>query len=188
MRDRYPVEPRVLTESQATRLLQRASELDAARSAHLQLAELRSAATQAGISAGAFDAALEELQQADARASTQPSAPPQGRTRWRRVALSAVAVVGMLVMFASMRVVPAAEASAVEEVFLLRCLSPTEARTFIAPILRRSGAAYTPANAQRVLVVRGSQAQIDDVRSTLDQLEGSSSTACTARPVTPSAR
>ena len=52
MRDRRhsDTESTVLSELAAIRLLERASELDAARAAGIQLADLRAAATQAGIS------------------------------------------------------------------------------------------------------------------------------------------
>ena len=181
MRDRRPAEPNVLSESDATRLLQRASELDAASSAHLQLAELRAAATQAGISANAFDAALEELQAAKSRVVAESEPTPRPRRRWT-VLVAIAAVLGAFGVFGSMRVVPAAQASAIEEVFLLRCLSPGEARALISPILARSGAAYAPANARRVLVVRASQPQIDKVRSILEKEEAPGSTACAVRP------
>ena len=51
----------VLPEQVASRLLTRASELDAAQRAGSAVAELRAAATEAGISSAAFDAALSEL-------------------------------------------------------------------------------------------------------------------------------
>ena len=49
-----------LPEDAAHRLLARAVELDATRSAELTIAQLRAAATDAGISDTAFDAALKE--------------------------------------------------------------------------------------------------------------------------------
>ena len=57
-----------LPEEAARRLLQRASELEAARSAELSVAELRDAAREAGITPGAFDQALAEVRARDAAA------------------------------------------------------------------------------------------------------------------------
>lgn len=59
-RERKPTRD-VLPDEIASRLLARASELDALRDDDLAVADLRAAAAEAGISAPAFDAALSEL-------------------------------------------------------------------------------------------------------------------------------
>lgn len=58
--DRPPIS-NVLPDAIASRLLARASELDALRNDDVAVADLRAAAAEAGISAPAFDAALAEL-------------------------------------------------------------------------------------------------------------------------------
>ena len=58
-----------LPEEAARRLLQRASELEAARSTELSVAELRDAARDAGITPGAFEQALAEIRARDAAAA-----------------------------------------------------------------------------------------------------------------------
>lgn len=58
-----------LPEEAARRLLERASELEAARGAELSIAELREAAREAGITPGAFEQALAEYR------GTDPSSP-----------------------------------------------------------------------------------------------------------------
>ncbi|HYW30940.1 MAG TPA: hypothetical protein VE869_05480 [Gemmatimonas sp.] len=61
MSDRTP-SPRdseIVSESVAARLLARASELDAARRTGVEVADLRTAAMEAGISAASFEAALD---------------------------------------------------------------------------------------------------------------------------------
>ncbi len=54
-------DPEVLSEPAAARLLARASELDELRRAGTSVADLRAAAAEAGISAPAFDAALDAV-------------------------------------------------------------------------------------------------------------------------------
>ncbi|HET9013221.1 MAG TPA: hypothetical protein VFN38_15450 [Gemmatimonadaceae bacterium] len=56
----------------ASRLLARASELDALRSDDVTVADLRAAAAEAGISGSAFDAALEELRQSGRLPTSNP--------------------------------------------------------------------------------------------------------------------
>ena len=77
-----------LPETAARRLLERASELEAARGAELSVAELREAAREAGITPGAFEQALpntvrplhhRSLWQRRPRAGVWPAC---GRPRW----------------------------------------------------------------------------------------------------------
>ena len=67
MKDRHSPKPNpeVLSEPVRTRLLERATELDAAYRVGGTVAELRAAAIEAGISASAFDAALAEMRDAE---------------------------------------------------------------------------------------------------------------------------
>ena len=88
----------VVPEQVATRLLERASEMDAARTSGSSVADLRAAAAEAGISAQSFDAALAELQ----REVTVGAAIAPKRSRHRLLAWVLAAVVllplGMLVV------------------------------------------------------------------------------------------
>ena len=69
MKDRHSPKPNpeVLSEPVRTRLLERATELDAAYRVGGTVAELRAAAIEAGILAPAFDAALAEMRDAEMR-------------------------------------------------------------------------------------------------------------------------
>lgn len=81
--------PDVLPDVIASRLLARASELDALRGDDLAVADLRAAAAEAGISGLAFDAALSELGRTG-RVQTSAGAP----RRWRGLRLGAGLVAG----------------------------------------------------------------------------------------------
>jgi hypothetical protein len=82
MTERNPIrDAERLPEDSARRLLQRASELEAARNTELSVAELREAAREAGIAPSAFEQALAEIRARDAAAATKPSP-----TRLRRLA------------------------------------------------------------------------------------------------------
>lgn len=81
----------IVPDALTKRVLARASELDALRRAGATVAELRAAATEAGISPEAFDAALAEMR---ADQSTQVS--PNVRTRSRSKMLLVVALAAAL--------------------------------------------------------------------------------------------
>ena len=76
----------------ARRVLERASELDAAHSAATSIAQLREAAREAGIPATAFEQALEEV-----RAIEQPPVADTSHARRRRVLFWAAAVPGLVI-------------------------------------------------------------------------------------------
>ena len=83
MKDRHSPKPNpeVLSEPVRTRLLERATELDAAYRVGGTVAELRAAAIEAGISAPAFDAALAEMRDAEESRASVAQVPTQPR-RW----------------------------------------------------------------------------------------------------------
>lgn len=90
-----------LPEEAAQRLLKRASELEAARSAELSVAELREAAREAGISPGAFEQALAELRTHNAAAPTVMAPVPSLARRVARfwpAALIFAALLSLIVM------------------------------------------------------------------------------------------
>ena len=68
-----------LPEEAARRLLERASELEAARSAELSVAELRAAAREAGITPSAFEQALAEYRRTDLSSPSAAALAPQRR-------------------------------------------------------------------------------------------------------------
>ena len=174
-------ESTVLSAPTAARLLERASELDAARLAEVRVAELRAAATEAGISADAFNAALEEIQRPAPPAVEPSPVPRRNKPRWKLLA-GFVVVAAMFSVFGVQRSVSVPADGLVTETFLLRgCLTSNEARNLIVPILGTTGTAFSPPNAERILHVRASQQQIDRIRMELDRLESPGSTACAAR-------
>lgn len=188
MQHNRPSEPNeVLTQKVAERLLGRASELDAARMAGASLSELRAAATEAGISPHAFEAALAELQGAGGQVP-ETIAQPRRRGRLWVFGAGAVALVAMALAWTVMRTVPTPVASApmAEEAILLRCLPASEAAELIRPLLRLpSNTVVSTAAAPRVLTVRATAEQMRNVHSLLDRYEGTGSGAC---PVTPAPR
>jgi hypothetical protein len=174
-------ETEVLSEPAAARLLERASQLDAARIGSTAVADLRAAATAAGISSGAFDAALEEMQQPAPPAVPELPAPQPRPRRWKLVA-SFVAVIVALGFVGIRRSVAPAGRELAREAFMLRCLSTGEAAALIRPILGENGQAYSRPDAPRVLNVSGTPAQIERVRAELDRRESPGSAACAVRP------
>lgn len=189
MDHRHPAnrDDEVLSDPVAARLLDRASQLDAALRTGAPVAELRAAAAEAGISAAAFEAALAEMRAEDEQRT--PRAVDRTRRAWARPL-----VVGLLGLaaFASMAVVrtptPAGEAAAsvptVEQSFLLRCLSPGEAAELIRPLLQlpANTIVHAPARAPRVLRVTGTAEQMASVKALLDKHESAGSAACASRP------
>jgi hypothetical protein len=183
--NRLPPEPdaEVLSDPVAERLLARASELDAADGAGAPVADLRAAAAEAGISAGAFDAALAELHRAGQGRVSDVSGRPRRRMWARAVGVAVLIAAGTFAIMRS-RVPTSATAAAttpmVEEAIVLRCLSPGEAAELVRPLLRlrTNTVVYSPTHAPRVLTIRATPAQIQNVRSLLDRREGAGAPAC----------
>jgi len=87
----------VLGEEAVRRLLTRASELEAARSTHLSVSELREIAREAGIAPSAFEDALAELRNRSLHAHADASRPKRGMgSRLRSAALGTLATLGTL--------------------------------------------------------------------------------------------
>jgi hypothetical protein len=183
------VDPEVLPQPVAARLLERASELDADHRSGSAVDDLRAAAAEAGISARAFDTALAELQ-------ANQSAPEQvvkrrSRRRGRLLAVGA-AIAAVLIGVASLwivrRAAPIAEGTTggpfVEESIVLRCLSAAEAAELIRPLLRldQNIRVISSPRAPRILNVRATAAQLQSVKAALDKYEGTGSPTCAAAP------
>ena len=181
--------PEVVPQPVAARLLARASELDAAYAADMPVADLRAAAVEAGISARAFEAALDEVQRADPGLVAGPVVGPR-RTRRSRAWLLGAAMAVLLVGggLAVERSQPAAEsytgAAMVDEAILLRCLSPGEAAALVRPLvpLRANAITINPTRAPRILNVHATPAQLRELHALLDRYEGAGSAACVAGP------
>ena len=170
----------VLPEPVATRLLERASQLDAARFGSTAVADLRAAATAAGISSAAFDAALEELQRSGPPAVVPAAPAPQPRrSPWKLVASLTAVIVAMGFVGIGRAVAPAAEVA--REAFLLRCLTAAEAGALIRPILGQTGEVFVGRNEGRVLNVSATPSQMQRVRAELDRQERPGSPACAVR-------
>ena len=81
------IESTTLSDAAVRRVLARAAELDAARAGQLTVRELRDAATEAGLSAEALSAALDELRADQVRGTgTTREAPPW----WVRLPMTGV--------------------------------------------------------------------------------------------------
>ena len=127
----------MLSGTLATRVLERASEIDAQGGPPARVAELRAAALEAGISASAFDAALKEMQHAQQSAAARvPGMPIASRRRWLwgvTTGLVMFFIGGLLVT--RMVAPPSSTAATTEEAFLLQCLSPADAAALVRPII-----------------------------------------------------
>jgi hypothetical protein len=183
---RLPEKPevQVLDEPLAARVLARASELESVLGAGVPVTHLRAAAAEAGISTRAFDAALAEVQTAE-RAHAPGASEPRSR---RRLAWPITAMFAFLIAVATVAVgrtvAPApipAPGSMVEEAFLLRCLSPSQAGELIRPVLRERTKAtiYAPGNAPGILRIRSTPEDLQRARSVIDKYEGPGAPACT---------
>src|SRR5687768_7216949 len=112
----------ILPDPVATRVLERASELEALRRAGASVADLRAAAVEAGISESAFEEALGEIQRAESA-----GAPEVRRSTWFRLRVAAAVAAFALLFtgfFVLRTVVPPSKSSAavIEQTFTLRCI------------------------------------------------------------------
>jgi len=175
---------KVLAEPAAARLLERASQLDAAERSGSAIEDLRAAATEAGISTRAFDAALAELK--DTPTPVVPATRrPRIVTRTRAILLGFLLSAGIVAV--SRLVMPTTPASGIpmtEEAILLRCLTAVEAAELVRPLLtlRENTIVVRAAQAPRVLTLRVTAEQSRQVKQLLDQYEGAAD-GCALRPI-----
>jgi hypothetical protein len=168
MNDPYRPKPQreVITRDVSDRLLARAAELDAAERAAAEVARLRAAAAEAGISTTAFDAALDEM-----RGGVQPSAVQTSRRRarsWGLILAASALLLGGAV--AVSRVAQSPAVPVVEQAFLLRCLPSIEAAELVRPMLEHtSTVTITPDRAPRVLTVKAPPQQMGDIGTVLER-------------------
>jgi hypothetical protein len=184
--DRNPEsETEFLTESATKRLLARASELDAARGAGVTIAALRTAATEAGISQSAFNAALAELKTAgEVRTHRDPA--PKRSWRMMPAVVAAAAVLAVASLFAARTVARGpARVQLAEEAIQLRCLSLGDAAELVRPVMGTTGSVLiSPTAAPHVITVRGNKRQLQTVKSMLDKAEAGASCPVTPPPTT----
>lgn len=182
MNTRRPTKPdaEVLSETVRTRLLERASELDAAYRTGGTVAELRAAAVEAGISAPAFETALAELRDAE-QSKLEGAGQPRRRSRgWGAIA-AVVGLVAVGTLGVSRRTTPAdAAAPIIDQRFVLRCVSPETAFELVRPLLQSpmNTIVYSLAAGERVLTISGTREQVEAVRSVLNETENPASPAC----------
>jgi hypothetical protein len=166
----------------AERILTRASELDAALTANVQLTDLRAAAKEAGISTRAFDAALAEFQ-----ASEQgPAVVTRSRRRWRPLALLAACIA--LIAGAAVAVfgrTVAVSVSMVDATVSLRCLSAEEAIRLVRPYLPLPANLVRIQHGSAVLTIRATVQQLRQIETVIEEYDGNGSPACAARPTGP---
>jgi hypothetical protein len=177
-------EARVLAEPAAARLLERASQLDAAERSGSAIEDLRAAATEAGISTRAFDAALAELK--DTPTPVVPATRrPRIVTRTRAILLGFLLSAGIVaVSRLGMPTTPASGIPMTEEAILLRCLTAVEAAELVRPLLtlRENTIVVRAAQAPRVLTLRVTAEQSRQVKQLLDRYEGAAD-GCALRPI-----
>ncbi|WP_309669204.1 hypothetical protein [Gemmatimonas sp.] len=177
-------DPTVLSEQTAAQVLARASELDQLRRAGSTVAELRVAATEAGIAVPDFDAALAEVQ----RQPSESPARPGDRTRRAIIQAAAVTltVAAMAVVVSGTRKVQesVSTSSLRDEAIMVQCLAPAEAAELIRPLLTLSGnQVVVRANGTaRVIALRVTAEQLAQVKTRLAPYEAASSPSCATPP------
>lgn len=181
-------EPNVLTDAMATEVLARASELDQQRASGTAVSDLRTAATEAGITADSFDAALAELQARSYGSGQQL----RGRARRRMgviIASTAAVLLASLVTLAAIRRrsvsdVQAAPSRLIDEAIVLQCLTPDEAAELIRPVpnLRQVRVVIRPAQAPRLIALTATAVQLQQVKALLAPYEAPGSPTCATPP------
>ena len=172
----------ILHDEAAARLLERASELDATDTG-ATVTELRSAATEAGISPGAFDAALAELRRREEKPAVDVDKPQRGRVRTAILTVAAAIVFGISEITVT-RLIPSSAGQVasplIEQAFALRCITPAEAIELVRPLIgdATTTVRYSPAHTPGILVIRATPAQIETARSKLAPYEGPASQRC----------
>jgi hypothetical protein len=168
----------ILPDPVATRVLARASELEALRRAGASVAELRAAALEAGISESAFEEALGEIQRAEATGS--PDARRPTRTRLRIGATVIAVLLFFTGIYVSRRGAPAPP-NVVEETFTLRCMPANEAASMLRPILVQTGTISFSMRIPTELKITGTPQQLAQARSILAVQDVAGSASCPVR-------
>jgi hypothetical protein len=173
---RHPEE--LLPKAVADRLLARASELDANSAS---IAELRAAATEAGISGHAFDAALAEVRQAKTAEVLDASARRRTSPLFKFLVggLGAfVVLLGLGMVIIPSRATPVRPARAEHQV-QLRCITPERAAELARPFV--DGSSTVVAHPGGDLFIVGTTDQIEKIQSAIDEYERSSVACAVAK-------
>jgi len=171
----------ILPDPVATRVLERASELEALRRAGASVADLRAAAVEAGISESAFEEALGEIQRAESAGAPEVRRPT--RRRLRLVAAFAAFALLLAGLYVIPRVAPAPEspAAVTEQTFTLRCIPANEAASMLRPILVRSGTISFSMRIPTELKITGTREQLLQAEWILAERDVPGSAACPVR-------
>jgi hypothetical protein len=172
----------ILPDPVATRVLERASELEALRRAGASVADLRAAAVEAGISESAFEEALGEIQRAESAGAPEVRRP----TRLRLGIAASVASLALLfaALFVIPRVAPAPESPAAvvnEKTFTLRCIPANEAASMLRPILVQSGTISFSMRIPTELKITGTREQLLQAEWILAERDVPGSPSCPVR-------
>ena len=157
----------ILPQSVSERVLLRASELDVASRTGASIAQLRAAARDAGISAEAFDAAVEEL-----RAEESRRVPRRRHRVWGIAGVTAI--VALIVFIGVGRLAPpvAASGPVLEQTLVLRCVSTGQALALIRPLLTHPANVVTASQrAPGMITVRATAEQLTRVQAVIDGYE-----------------
>jgi hypothetical protein len=160
----------VLSGPVADRLLARASELDAKRATGATIADLRAAASEAGISSAAFDAALGEMK-------TAPPAPVSASSPLRRRPRFLIATIAGLFLLASTtlivgRTVAPPNPLLIEGTIRLSCMSPAEAASLLRGHLGREGTlSFSPGGSPQSLTIRATPGEIARAQAIVSEAE-----------------
>ena len=167
MNDRSRLKPdaELLPEAMTARVLTRASELDALRRAGASIADLRAAATEAGISPQAFDDALAELRNSE---GAQVATVAPRRTRLKAI----VAVVALLIglaLYAIARTVVPTNVTTVVERLGMRCLTPAQVGELVRPVVdpKTTNISFSDAS-PGVFTITATAADVAKVKSLLE--------------------
>ena len=162
----------------ASRLLERAGELEAMRRAGASVAELRAAALEAGISEGAFEEALAEIQEKEAAGVPDVRRPVRSRLRIvAAVTLSLLLLAGVWVARRAART----SAPVFRQTFSLRCIPAHEAASMLRPILMQTGSIAFQMRVPTELTISGSSQQINQAREILAKEDVPGSSSCPVR-------
>lgn len=171
----------ILPDPVATRVLERASELEALRRAGASVADLRAAAVEAGISESAFEEALGEIQRAESAGAPDVRRPTRTRLR------VGAAVTAVALLFTALYVIPrvapapASAPAVIEQTFTLRCIPAHEAASMLRPILVRSGAISFSMRIPTELKITGTPEQLRQAESILTEQDVPGSASCPVR-------
>jgi hypothetical protein len=180
MAARPPMKPdsQLLPQGVAERLLARASELDAGSA---DVAQLRQAAQEAGISNAAFDAALAEIRSEKVTIRDEDAEDhyrPVRRFTALLIGIIVAAAVGLVVLRAAPSQVEV-PANVVETTITLRCLTAAQAAGMVRPLLGSEGLIRIAPGAPRTLNLRGTLPQLERARALLEQRDGAAICALT---------